>query len=141
MATDVQPIKTSGDAQRLRQTPWAAGKVLNTRSSTAALHGFDAFERFDRAQQNSGADAARFARDIEHVMRAIDKVDVRVAVVEKKSAVPRSRPVESVAGRIAGEIAFCFDDAPAQAAARQVVDNRLTDQEARKLHCVVRKPC
>jgi len=41
-----------------------------------------------------------------------------------------------VAGSIAGEIAFCFDDAPAQAPARQVVDNRLADEKACKFYSV-----
>jgi hypothetical protein len=60
-------------------------------------------------------------------MRTINKVNVRVAGLEKKCAIPRSRPVECVTGGVAGEISFCLDDAPAQAAARQVVDECLAD--------------
>ena len=63
-------------------------------------------------------------------MIAVDEVHVGVAAVEKKRFVTRGETAKSVRGRVADDISFRFDDAPAQSHMRQIVNQRLADKKA-----------
>jgi hypothetical protein len=57
----VEAVQPWADTQRRGEPARATREILETRSPAVALHGFNAFQRLDGAQQNSCADAVLLA--------------------------------------------------------------------------------
>src|ERR1700689_1779817 len=83
------------------------------------LHPVDAFERLEGAEQDAFADACAVAGQVEHVVIAVNEVNVRMPPFAKKRAVARRHPSRRVAGGVTDDIGFCFDDASAEPYMRQ----------------------
>jgi hypothetical protein len=147
----VEPIQPAGDAQRRGESSGAARKFrqgcwgffgrsrVPAFNGTVALHPLDAFERFESAQKNSLANAFGLAGNVEHVVIAIDKINIGVPALAKKRAIARCHSAKRVAGRVADQVSFGFDNASAKANRRQVVHQGFANKEARELDGIDRQ--
>jgi hypothetical protein len=80
---EVNSIKLSRDPKCFGETSWPARKVNHALRVAMALHSFDAFERLDSSKQHAFSDAFALAGNVEHVMIAVHKIDVRVSAFEE----------------------------------------------------------
>jgi hypothetical protein len=80
---EVNSIKLSRDPKCFGETSWPARKVNHALRVAIALHAFDAFERLDSSKQHAFSDAFALAGNVEHVMIAVHKIDVRVSAFEE----------------------------------------------------------
>jgi len=104
-----------------------------------ALHPPDSLERLKAAQKNSFADAFALAGNVEHVMVAINEINVGVAAFAKKRAIARRESTKCVGRGVANDIGFGFNDASAEPNLRQVVHKRFADEEASKFDGINRQ--
>jgi hypothetical protein len=120
-------LKSGSEASR------AAGEIEKPHRLTLALHELDAFERFKSADEDCGSGSGRFAHDIEHEVRTVVEENVDVAWGEIHRTNARSWAAKMMSGGIAGRVGFCFHDAAAEAARREIVNDDFSDKEARQL--------
>ena len=97
-----------------------------------ALHDFDAIERFDGANENAASDAGWFAGNVEHEVGAVIEEDVAMTGREIHGTNAWSGAAIMVPGGIAGRIGFGLDDASADAAFGQIVNDDFADEELRE---------
>ena len=71
-------------------------------------------------------------------MDAVGEIDVGMAALQKKRAIPQGLAAKRVSGGVSWRISFGLDDAPAYPAPGKVVHESLADQKPRKLQRVGR---
>ena len=133
----VQAILAEIHLKCLGQTAGALADIREARRGGG--HGFDAFERLDGAQKNSGADTGRFAGDIQQERRAVGEIDVRVPSLQKERLIAARLADEGMSGGVADRIGFGFHDAPAEPYGANVMDQNFADQVARQLDGIGRE--
>ena len=122
------PVIPFVDVHRLRQASRAAREVEQTSCAAPPLHESDAFQRFDRAHQNSRAGACFLARDVHHEAGTVCEIHVGVSVRKEERTPAGRKASKRVPCRIADRIGFGFDNAAGEAHAWQFVHQRLADQ-------------
>jgi len=65
-------------------------------------------------------------------MISVAEVHVGMAALEKKRFITRREAAEGVRGGIANKVRFCLDDSSAEAALRNFVDERFSDEKFRE---------
>jgi hypothetical protein len=130
---EVHTINTLVDAKCGSHAAGAAREIKQADGAAMAAHQFDSFEGLDRAQKHSGAYAGFLAGNIHHERRAVNEINVRVTVLEKKRTIARCLAAEGVAGRVAGEIGFGFNDSPAQTPGGEIANESFANQVACEL--------
>ena len=121
------------------ETAWAASEIEKASGLAMTLHQLDAFEGLEGADENGRSDSLRLADDVEHEMSAVIEKDIYVARSEIHRTDPRSGTAKMVTGGIAWRIGFGFDDASADPASPEIVDDDFADKEARQLDGFWRK--
>lgn len=132
IGAEVDAVMAAVDLQSLREAPRAAREIEKPRGFAMTLHDFDAFERFERANQNGGGGFGGLAHDIEHEVVAVIEKNVDVAGSKIHGTDARRWPAKVMPGRIARRISFGLDDAAADAPLRQFVDDDFADKETRE---------
>src|SRR5712691_2493322 len=138
-SAEVEPVVAAIDLQGRGETTGATGEIEKANCPAMALHEFDAFQRFESADENRGRGSRRLADHVQHEMRTVVEEDIDVPRSEIHGANPRRRATEVMAGGIPRWIRFGFDDASAEAASRKVMDYNFADEEARERDGVMRK--
>src|SRR6266404_3732655 len=104
-----------------------------------ALHEFDAIESLESANEDRRSGAGGLADDVEHEMRAVVEKNVCVTGSEIHGANARRGPAEVMARGIAGRVCLRFDDAAAEAATGEIVDDHFADEKAGEGDSIDRK--
>jgi hypothetical protein len=138
-STEVQAVVPMIDSKGCSETAGAASKIENASGLAMALHEFDAFERFERANEYRRGGSGSFTHHIEHEMSSVVEENVGVAGSKIHGANARRGAAEVMTGRITGRIGFCFDDAAAEASGRELANHNFPDEEAGQGNCVDRK--
>jgi len=81
---EIETIEAMVDPERSGEPPRATRKIAKLHALPMPLHQRDAFQRFQRANQNASANSRGLARNIQHEVHAIIEIDVHMAVPEKK---------------------------------------------------------
>ncbi len=113
----------------------SAHKIEQASSFSMALHMFNAFERFQGANEDGRGGSRRFTDHVEHKVRAVIEKDVHMAGGEIHGTNARCGPAEVMTGGIAGRIRFRLHDASAEAAGRKLMNDDFADQKARQRDC------
>jgi hypothetical protein len=121
------------------QPPWAARQIQQLRSFAMLFHKRDTFERLERPNQDTSGSSVKFARHIEHKMRAVIEIYIRVSRCQVHGTNTRSRSAEVMSGRIARGIRLNFHDPSAEAPRGQIVHHHFADQKARQPDGLVRQ--
>jgi hypothetical protein len=139
LGAEVKTVVTAVDLERGGKAARSAGQIKKSRGLAVALHELDAIDWFESPNEDGRGDSSAFAHDIEHEVRAVVEKNVGMArrTIHRTNA--WSRAAEMMSGGIAGRIGFCFDDAAAEAASGEIVDDNFSDQEARQLDGISRK--
>src|ERR1700694_1717571 len=116
-----------------RKAAGAARKVHQTSRSAMALHHFDPFQWFERAQQHSRSLAGLLARNIHHEAGAVREIHVGASAFEKKRPSAWSFSPKRMPCRIPNRVCLRLDNAPTHPAMWRIVDQRLSNQVARQL--------
>jgi hypothetical protein len=103
------------------------------------LHQRNAFQRFERAQQDAGPDAGRLTRYVAHERCAVGQIDIGVTTFEKQDPAARCEPAEGVAGRVPGRIGLGFHKPSRGDAVGMLTDQDFADQVARERHSADRQ--
>src|SRR6266702_1139745 len=138
-SAEVEPVVTAIDLQGCGETAGATGELEKANCPAMALHEFDAFQRFESADEDRSRGSGRLADHVQHEMRAVVEEDIDVPWSEIHGAYPRRGATEVMTGGISGWIGFSFNDASAEAASRKVMDHNFADEEARQSDGVMRK--
>jgi hypothetical protein len=138
-SAEVEPVVAAIDLQGRGETAGATGEIEKAKCPAMAPHEFDAFQRFEGADEDRGRGSGRLADHVQHEMRTVVEEHVDVPRSEIHGAYPRGEATEVMAGGIPWWIRFCFDDASAEAASRKVMDHNFADEEARQSDGVMRK--
>jgi hypothetical protein len=136
---EVEAIVAAVDLQGGGEAPGAACKVEQASGFAVALHNFDTFQRFERADEDCRSGSRGFTDHIQHEVRTVIEKNVDVTLMEIHGADARSGSAKMMAGRVAGWIGFCFDDAAADASLREIVNDNFSNKEPGELDGVVRK--
>jgi len=131
--TEVHTVKAIVDEQCGGQAARPASEIEQARDASMAPHQRNSVKWLERANQNSAADAVNFGSNVEEPMHSVGESDVRSSVGEKERIIRARLPGEGVSGGVAGRIGFGLDDASADSAAGQLMDQSLTDQKPRQL--------
>jgi hypothetical protein len=128
----------SGAAREFGQKPcrFFARSRAHAFDGAMPLHPVNALERLESAKKNSFADAFALSGNVEHVVVAINKINVRMPAFAKKRAVASRESAKCVGRSIANNIRFGFDDPSAEPDMRQVVHERFADEKTRKLDSI-----
>jgi hypothetical protein len=94
------------------------------------LHEFNAFERFERPDENGRGGPSGFADHVEHEVSAVIEENIDVAWRQVHGANARRGAAKVMAGRISGRIRFRLHDAPAQAAGGDIVNHNFAEKKA-----------
>jgi hypothetical protein len=135
----IHPIDTLVNAKCGSQAAGSAREIKQADGAAMTAHQFNPFDRLDRAQKHSSAHAGLLAGNIHHERRAVNEINVRVTVLEKKRAIAGRLAAEGVAGRVARKIGFGFDDAPAQAPGGEIANESFANQVACELDGIYRQ--
>jgi len=111
-----------------------AGQAQHVVTIAMFFHQLNAFQWFDRANQNPARGTRRLGAYIQHKMRAIIKKYVRMPGFQIHRADPWSRPAKMMPGRIARRVRFRFHDAPTHSPRRQFVYHHFSNQKPRQLN-------
>ena len=127
--------RSSPSSERSILSAWASRPGPRARSrkrsgSTIACHDRDAFERLERPDQDAGADALRFARDIQHPGNPVGEIDIGVSRLEKERTNARRHPSVGVPGGVADDVGLGFDNTAAGYPFRQFAHQQLADEKA-----------
>ena len=109
----IKSIEASVNSQRSCESPGTACEIEKLGASPVALHQLDSFKRFQRTNQDSAADTATFAGNIQHKVHAVIEIDVHMPMPQKKCAVARRRTAKMMPRGISRRVALCFYDASA----------------------------
>ena len=131
-SAEIDAIDPPVDLECGGQAAGSAGEIEKAGGCSVLLHLLDAIDGFQRADQYAAPYSGNFARDIEHKMIAVAKIDVGMAASQKHRLIARRRPPKVMGGGIARGIGFGFDDAPSHSARRKLANDDLADQEARE---------
>jgi len=126
----IQAVVAAVDLQGLGEASGAAGEVQQTSSLAMFLHQGNAFQWFQRANQDTPGDARPFAGDVEHEVRTVIEENVGVAGSEVHGTDSRRRAAIVMTSGIAGRVSFRFHDASAQTPGGKIVHNDFADEEA-----------
>ena len=127
----IHAVVTAIDLQSLREAARPAGEIAKLGGVAMALHDFDAFERLERANQDSRGGFPRLAHNVEHEVRAVVEENVDVAGGEIHRADAQRGPAKMMPSGIARWVRFGFDDAAAHASGGKFVNHDFADEEAR----------
>ena len=128
IGTQVNSIQPLVDLQCNRKPPRPSCQVHQFVGFAASLHQADSLERFQRAQKHSCADPQLFSRDIEHVGRPIDDVNVSEPSAQEQGVVACRLSAIGMPARIAWGISLCLDNAAANPVSPHVADDRLPNK-------------
>src|SRR6185312_17144318 len=109
----IESIEATIDPQGLCESSRSARQVPQALAVAIHLHDRDAFAWFERPDEDPGADAGLFARDIQHVGAAVSEIDIRVSALEEQRTIARGHASIGVPGGIADHIGFGLDNATA----------------------------
>jgi len=109
----IKSIEASVNPQRSCESPGTACEIEKLNAFPVALHQLDSFKRFQRTNQDSAADTATFAGNIQHKVHAVIEIDVHMPMPQKKCAVARRRTAKMMPRGISRRVALCFYDASA----------------------------
>lgn len=126
----VEPVERAIDPERLGKPSRSSRQVAQALGSPIALHDRDSFERFERPDQDAGANALRLARNIQHPGNAVGEIDIGVAALEEERAIARRHAPVGMSRRIADDIRLGFDDAADCRAFGQFPRQQLADEKA-----------
>ena len=131
-SAEIETVEGAIDPECGGEATGATSEVEKIFRFAMALHEFDTVDGFESADEDSAGSSGGFAGNIEHEVSAVVEENVRVAGREIHGADARSRAAKMVPRRITGRIGFGFDDAPAKAAFREVVDDNFANEEPRE---------
>ena len=126
----VEAIQRAVDPQGGGEPPGSARQIAEALDAAPLPHDRNAVQRLQRPDQDTGADARRLARHVQHEGGAVGQVDIGVAALEKQRAVARGHPAIGVPGGVAHDIGLGLDDAPAGDAFRQRPHHQPADEKA-----------
>ena len=125
----IQPaINSQGCAPPSR----AARQVSQLFGAAILPHQPDTARGLDRPDQDAGADAWHFARDVEHERGPGSEIDIGVSALEEKRPVARGHAAPGVPGGVADVIRLGLDDTAAHDASGQHAPEHLADQKTRE---------
>ena len=141
------PVPSQSGPSAHRSTPSSRWSICNAAASrpgplarsvslsvlSSPLHQVDSLKRLQRAQQHSCADPWLFSRDIEHVRRPVDEVNVSKPPAQEQGAVPCRLSAVSMPARIAWGVCLRFHNAAANPASPHFADDRLSNKISGKL--------
>jgi len=136
----IGPIQPSVNLKRGGEPTRSACQVRDFSGSSTTHHEVNPIDRLHRSQENTGADAFRFRRDIQCEPAAVNKVNVRVATFQKEGPVARRLPAKGMRRSVPDQICFGFDNPTAESATGgKVMDERLPEEKPCQLGRVVWK--
>src|SRR5258708_397393 len=138
-SAEIEPVVSAPDWEWGGKAARDAGEVEKPVGLAVALHDLDAFEGFERSDEDGRGDPGALAHGIEHEVRAVVEKNISVARGEIHRANTRSRSAKVMSGGIAGRISFRFHDATAEAASGEIVDYNFSDEKARQANGISRK--
>ncbi len=138
-SAEVEPVVVAVDLQGRGETTGATGEIEKASRLAMALHEFDAFQRFEGADEDRSRGSGRLADHVQHEMCTVVEEDVDVPRSEIHGANPRGGATEMMPGGISGWIGLSFNDASAEAASGKVMDDDFADEEARENDGVMRQ--
>jgi hypothetical protein len=130
----VEAVEPAVDLKSGSETARAACQLEEARGFSVKLHLLEAFERFERADEDAASDVREFRGDIEHEMIAVGEVHVSVATAEKHRTIARCGTSIVVGRGIARGIRFGLDDAAGEPAVGEFADYDFADEEACERH-------
>jgi hypothetical protein len=138
-ANQIHSVQPPIHLKRLRQPSRSPRQILQADGRAVPLHSRYAFNRLNRAQQNSFSNPLPLPGNIQHEMIAVTEIHIRMPALQKQRPIPRRQSAKSVRRSVAGHVRFRFDDPPRQAPAWQIVHQRLANQKSRQLHRLYRQ--
>ena len=127
-AAEVDAVQTTIDIERSCKTTWPSRQVAQVLNPTIALHRSYAVQWFKRPDQDARSDANSLTRDVEHVRRAIGKINIRMPTREEERPIPRCHAYMGMPRCITDRIGFGLDDTAAQRAFRCLANQQLAYQ-------------
>jgi hypothetical protein len=128
----IEAVVAAVDSKGRAQAAGTAGEIEKASGLAMAPHVSDPLEGFKSSDENGGSDSGGLADDVQHEMNAVIEKNIYVTRGQIHRADAWRWPAEMVTGGIAGGIGFDFDNATAQTAGREIVDDDFTDEEARE---------
>src|SRR5207247_3965465 len=103
-SAQVETVVAAVDLKSRCEASGAAREVEKPNGFAVALHEFDAFERFERTDENRRGYSGGLADDVQHEVRAVIEKNVGVAGSKIHRANTRRGPAEMMSRGIAGRI-------------------------------------
>ena len=141
--TKVEAVEPFIDAKRTCQTARTPQQVaLRHALSAADAYRFETLNGLGGSQQDGGADAGRFACDVEAEMIAVDEVHVGVTAFQEHRAVTRRATAKRMRTRVMYEIRFRLNDSRNDGSTltlAAIAHEQRADEEPREFDRIERK--
>jgi len=119
-AAKIDCIEATINPQRRGESSWSSRQVTQALDAAISPHDRDAFEWFERPDQDAGSDPGHLARDIQHVRGAVGEINIGVPRFEKQRTITPSHPPVGVPGGVADDISLGLNNTTAGDAFRQL---------------------
>ena len=126
----VEAIERTIDPERLGEPARTSREIPQGLDASIPPHDGQAFDGFERPNQDAGADSGRLARHIQHEGDAVGEVNVGMSALEKQRAIARRHAPVGVPGGVADTIGLGLDDAAARRAFGQLPHEELANEKA-----------
>jgi hypothetical protein len=128
VSTKVGSVKSEVNPQGGGKPSRTPGQLVSLSGARTTLHNFEALQGFNRAQEDAGADARKFTRDIQHIGGPINEVNVSVPALEIEGAIASGGSSKSVPRLIIDYIGFGLDDPSAHPTRGDIMDQNFADE-------------
>lgn len=127
-SAEINAVQMTIDIERSGKTTRPPHQVAQVLNPAIALHRSYAVQRLNRPDQDARSDADSLTRDVEHIRRAIGKMDIRVPTGEEERPIPRCHAYIGMTRCITDRIGFGLDDTAAQRAFGCLANQQLAYQ-------------